>query len=119
MEHKIAVIIFSGSGNHADMGKIANAMQIIREFAEAGDKPKLLFDGAGVTWPLKLALEEHPLHRSFEKVLPYIEGVCKFCANAFKVATEVEKTGVKLLEDYKGHPSVRSLMEEGYQIITL
>ncbi|TAN13715.1 MAG: hypothetical protein EPN37_13220 [Chitinophagaceae bacterium] len=119
MRNKIAVIVFSDSETHADMARIANAMQIIREFADAGDEARLLFDGAGVTWPPKLAKEEHPLHKLYEMIKPHVTGACAYCSRAFKVAEAVENSGVALLDDFKGHPSVRGLIIDGYQVITL
>lgn len=119
MEHKVAVIVFSDSETHADMARIANAMQIIREFTDAGDEARLLFDGAGVTWPPKLSAKGHPLNPLFEKIKSFVGGACMYCSRAFKVAEEVEKSGIMLLGDYKGHPSVRNLIQEGYQVITL
>jgi len=30
----------------------------------------------------------------------------------------VEQSGVELLEDYRGHPSVRKLVNDGYEVVT-
>jgi hypothetical protein len=117
--NKVAVIVFADSESHADMGRISNAMEMVNEFSEAGDESKLIFDGAGVTWLGKLANEDHPLHTSFNEVKPYILGACAFCSKAFKAEEGVKKSGVPFLEDYKGHPSVRSLVNDGFQIITV
>lgn len=119
MKYKIALIVFADSETHADLARIANALQITKEFADAGDEVSLLFDGAGVTWPPKLAKEDHPLHKVYEIVKPHVIGACAFCSRAFKVAQEVEKSGVVLLDDFNGHPSVRGLITDGYKIITL
>ncbi|MEX2589195.1 MAG: hypothetical protein WD334_03260, partial [Chitinophagales bacterium] len=72
-----------------------------------------------VTWPGKLADEDHPIHPIFKKVKPNILGACAFCSKAFKAEEDVKKSGVSFLEDYKGHPSVRNLVNDGYQIITV
>lgn len=116
---KVAVIVFADSESHADMGRVTNAMEIVNEFNDAGDEGKLLFDGAGVTWPGKLSDEGHLLHKSFKKVKPHILGACAFCSKAFKAEEGVRKAGIPFLEDYNGHPSVRGLVQDGYQIITL
>jgi len=34
------------------------------------------------------------------------------------VKEEVEKSGIPLLAEYEGHPSIRKLVTQGYQIIT-
>lgn len=116
---KVAVIVFADSESHADMGRIANAIEIVNEFTEAGDKATLIFDGAGVTWPGKLADNNHPLHDSFKEVKPQILGACHFCSKAFKSEESVKNSGIPFLDDYKGHPSVRSLINDGYKVITV
>lgn len=116
---KIAILVFADSESHADMGRVSNAMQILNEFIEAGDEATLLFDGAGVTWPGKLSEEKHPLHKLFIKTKPHILGACSFCSKAFKAEEGVKKSRIPFLDDYKGHPSVHSLIKAGYQIITL
>jgi hypothetical protein len=35
------------------------------------------------------------------------------------VKDNVEQAGWKLLDDFDGHPSIRALVEEGYQVIFL
>jgi hypothetical protein len=42
----------------------------------------------------------------------------KQCAAAFGVKEEIQKSGIALLGEYEGHPSVRNLVLQGYQIIT-
>ncbi len=116
---KVAVVVFADSENHADMGRVANAMEMVNEFQEAGDEAKLLFDGAGVTWPGKLAQDDHPLKSSFDQVKPNVLGACSFCSKAFHSVEGVEKAEIPFLEDYNGHPSIRSLVQDGYQIITV
>lgn len=47
-----------------------------------------------------------------------VAGVCSYCADAFEARSAVEQAGVTLLEEYKRHPSFRSLLADGYQVIT-
>ncbi len=116
---KVAVIVFADSESHADMGRIANAIEMVNEFNDEGDEGKLIFDGAGVTWPGKLADENHPLHGGFQAVKENVLGACSFCSKAFESVDGVKKAGIPFLEDYKGHPSVRNLVKDGYTIITV
>jgi hypothetical protein len=116
---KIAVFVFADSESHADMGRIANAMEMVHEFKEAGEEAKLVFDGAGVTWPGKLADNDHPLHGKFEEIKPNIVGACAFCSKAFKAEEGVKNADIPFLDDFNGHPSVRTFIKEGFQIITL
>ena len=47
-----------------------------------------------------------------------IAGVCAYCAGAFGVKGAVVAQGVALAGEYEGHPSVRWLIQDGYQVIT-
>ena len=77
---------------------MANALTSAREFKEAGDAVVVIFDGAGVRWVAELADEGHKYHRLLKD--------------------EVEAADVALLDDFRGHPSIRSLVAEGNEIIT-
>jgi hypothetical protein len=45
-------------------------------------------------------------------------GACVYCARAYDVKDEVEAAGVRLLDEYRGHPSVRQLIADGYEVVT-
>jgi hypothetical protein len=47
-----------------------------------------------------------------------VSGVCSYCAGAFGVKGDVQACDVQLLGEYEGHPSFRSLVAAGYQVIT-
>ncbi|KXB96821.1 MAG: hypothetical protein AA908_10190 [Chlorobi bacterium NICIL-2] len=98
---------------------MSNAMQIIKECADAGDQVVWLFDGAGVTWPSKLAQADHPLHKLYDSVKQHVTGACAFCSRAFQVESQNQQAGIPLLDEFRGHPSIRSLVSQGYEIITL
>lgn len=62
-----------------------------------------------------------PDHRSrqlYASVRDHIAGACKYCAKAFGHTESVEAAGVPLLDEYKQHPSLRSLVHDGYAVIT-
>jgi hypothetical protein len=115
---KVGIIVLADIETHADMGRVANALETVKEFQEAGDAVTLLFDGAGTRWIGVLSNPQHRLHRQFAVVRPSIAGACRFCAAAFGVKEEVRQSGIPLLGEYEGHPSLRKLVEQGYQIIT-
>jgi hypothetical protein len=52
-------------------------------------------------------------------VLPAVRGVCRFCAKSYGVLDAVESSGLPLLDDDRCHASLRGLLIEGRQIITL
>jgi hypothetical protein len=62
--------------------------------------------------------DDHKLHGLYESLKGNITGVCDFCAQAFGVKSQVEKSGLPFLNDYKNHPSLRTLFSEGYQVVT-
>lgn len=116
--HKVAILILADSESRGDMGRISNALQIAKEFKEHDDQVKIIFDGAGTTWVGKIADPENKMNPLYEAVRDDVVGACSFCSTAYGVKDKVEKTGVKLLDDYDGHPSVRSFVADGFQVMT-
>jgi hypothetical protein len=115
---KAAAVLLAGTDSHADMGRAATALTTVQEFAEAGDESTLIFDGAGTLWAAELLKEDNQLHGAFEKVHDRIGGACHYCAGAFGVRDELERQSFPLLRDHKGHPSLRGLVADGYEVIT-
>jgi hypothetical protein len=117
---KAAVVVFSElDSDHGDKARVVNALQIAREFKEAGDEVKVIFDGGGVTAVAAMCHPEHQLHRLYELIAENVEGACAFCAKAFGVKEQLEAAGVPFVSDYKQHPSFRSLVVDGYEMFTL
>lgn len=116
--NKIAILILADSESHGDMGRVTNALEIAKEFKEHDDQVKIVFDGAGTKWVGKLADPENKMNPLYESVKEDVLGACSFCAKAFGVKNQVEKADVKLLDDYDGHPSVRTLVQDGFQVMT-
>ncbi len=99
-------------------GRIANALTSAKEFKEAGEEVTVIFDGAGTRWVSQLSDPDHRLNGDYEEIKDTIAGACDYCAGAFGVKDEIEKTDVTLLEEYAGHPSLQRLVSQGYQVIT-
>ncbi len=115
---KVAVVVLADTETHADMGRVANALQTTKELKEAGDNVVIIFDGAGTKWVSELAEKGNPLNPLFDQVKDKMVGACAYCAGAFGAKEDVQSFGVALLDEYEGHPSMRKLISEGYQIIT-
>lgn len=115
---KLAVIVFADIESHGDLGRAVNALITAREAIESGDEVKIIFDGAGTGWPGVLSDPEHRTHRLYESVRDHIAGACMFCAKAFGHTESVQAAGIPLLDEYKQHPSIRSLVHDGFQVIT-
>ncbi len=97
---------------------MANALTTAKEFLDAGDDVALVFDGAGVTWIPHLADPEQKYHKLFGDIRGAVRGACLYCSRAYGVKEDVEAAGVPFLDDFRDHPSVRSLVADGYQVIT-
>lgn len=115
---KVAILVLADTESHSDLGRLVNALEAVKEFKEAGNDVQLIFDGAASKWPVELGKSEHRAHRLYESVKDKVGGVCSFCAAAFGVKEKIPATGARLLTEYDGHPSLRRLVSEGYQIIT-
>jgi hypothetical protein len=115
---KAAAIVFADAGSPEGLGRVMNALTTAQEFKEAGDETVVVFDGAGTKWIAELSREKHKYHQLFEDVRDVVAGACSYCAEAFGVKEAVEGAGIDLLEDYKGHPSLRTLINDGYHVVT-
>lgn len=115
---KAAVIILAGNDTHADKGRLVNGLQTAREFKQTpGDEVRLIFDGAGTEWIPVLEDPDNQLHGLYAS-LREDAGVCDYCAGAFHVEDAVADADVITLDEHHGHPSIRSLVSEGYDVIT-
>jgi hypothetical protein len=51
-------------------------------------------------------------------VKPHITGACQYCANASGVKPTVVDEGITLLNEHRGHPSLRGLVADGFEVLT-
>ena len=115
---KAAVVILAGNESHADAGRLVNGLQTAREFAETpGDEVELVFDGAGTQWVPELEDSESDYHDLYRAIQDDAV-VCDYCAGAFDVSDGVDEADVVRADDHDGHPSIRSLVAEGYEVVT-
>jgi hypothetical protein len=115
---KVAVVVLAGTETHEGLGRLVNALEVAKELKEAGDTVTIVFDGAGAEGAAALSAPEHKAHGLLLAVREHIQGACSYCANAFGVRTKLEKADIPLLSEYEDHPSVRTLMQQDYQILT-
>lgn len=116
--HKVALVIYStleGPGTSA----IYRTMMFAQELRRAGDDVQIVFDGAGSKAAAELVQPGHRMHTLFNSVRADIRGVCSYCAKSYGVLAEIEAAGLTLLTDDRGHASLRALLDEGRQIITV
>ena len=98
-------------------GRMANALMTAKEFHDAGDEVKLIFDGAGTTWIPVLADTEPKYHRLLDG-LRDVSAACLYCSKAYGVEDAVEEAGIAFADDFRDHPSLRTLVTDGYQVVT-
>lgn len=114
---KVSVVVLADTGSHEGMARAANGLITAKEFKQGGDQVSVIFDGAGTKWITALASPDHQLHGLYEAVKGET-AVCAFCAKVFGVEDAVRQSGVAVLDEYDHHPSLRKLVNEGYQVIT-
>lgn len=115
---KAAVVILAGTESHSDLGRLANGLEAAKEFAEnPEDDLELIFDGAGTQWIPELEDPDHDYHDLYQAVKDDTSA-CDYCSGAFGVQDAVADAGVVTLDEHDGHPSMRSLVDDDYEIIT-
>jgi hypothetical protein len=113
-----AVLILAGTESHSDLGRLVNGLETAKEFAEhPDDDVELIFDGAGTQWIPELEDEDSDYHDLYAAVKDEASA-CDFCSGAFGVDEAVQDAGVVQLDDHDGHPSIRSLVADDYEVIT-
>ncbi|WP_435362038.1 DsrE family protein [Haloarchaeobius sp. DFWS5] len=113
-----AIVILAGIESGTDLGRLVNGLETAKEFSEhPDDEVELLFDGAGTRWIPELEDPTHDFHDLYTAVKDEATA-CPFCATAFGVADEVETACVRTPDEYDGHRSIRTLVAEGYEVLT-
>jgi hypothetical protein len=115
---KAALVILAGTELREGLGRVVNALTTAKELRASGDEAVVVFDGAGTQWIATLADETHRYHALFEQARPAVRGACDYCAEAYGVRDQVEAAGIPLLDEYERHPSLRSLLVDGYDVVT-
>lgn len=115
---KIVAVVLADIEIHAEMARMANVLELVEEAKQHGDEVSLVFDGAGTRWVPQLLDPQSRLHASHQAITDNVAGACACCARAFHVKAEIEKTSVKLLAEFDGHPSLRGHIASGAQIVT-
>ena len=116
--HRIALVIY-GKLEGTDNSAIYRAMMFAQELQRAGDDVSIVFDGAGSVAAAELAQPDHRFHALFTDISARVRGVCRFCAKSYGVLDAIEAAGLPLLGDDRGHASLRALLDEGRQIVTI
>lgn len=114
---KAVIVIFAELDSHQNMARVVNALEVAREFQEAGDEVQIIFDGGGAVAAAAVADPAHRLHGLYAVVEDKVAGVCRYCARAFDVYDKIETLGVPMLSEFRQHPSIRSRVADGYSVL--
>lgn len=87
------------------------------DLTEAGNTVRIIFEGESVKLPAVLEEKKNPLYLQ-AKEHGLIAGVCRACAVMLEAMEGVEKTGLPILDDMRGHAGMRPFTEEGYEVIS-
>ena len=112
-----AIVVLAGTESPSDLGRVVNALQTAREFDQAGDDVELIFDGAGTQWIGELEDEAHDYHSLYNAVSEHVQA-CDYCVDAYDVNDAVDDSDADRNAEFDGHPSIRSLVDDGYEVIT-
>jgi hypothetical protein len=115
---KAAILVLADTETHGDLARVVNALVAAKEFKDAGDDVRVIFDGAATQWPGILSRPDHRAHNAYQAVADTVAGACGYCARAFDADDAVRDAHVHMLEEYQGHPSIRQLVADGYHVIT-
>lgn len=115
---KIAIVVLADNETYGDLGRILNALEAVKEFQAAGDDVQMIFDGAGTKWIGTLSDAKHNFHGLYRAVESKITGVCAFCSKTFGAKSPVTGAGARLAGEAERHPSIKTLIDQGYQVIT-
>lgn len=112
---KVALVAFQG-----EMMCFVHVLLNALDMHEKGMEPAIVFEGAAVKLPPELAKGDNPFHQLYEKAKGFglVAGVCRACSSKLGVLEAVEATGLELLGDMQGHPSLAGFMERGYTVLT-
>ncbi len=115
---KLAIVVLADGETHESLGRLVNALTTAKEFKENRDEVQLIFDGGGTKGLAEIADPAHKAHALYQAVQDKVSGACSYCASAFGVKNALQAKKIRLLDDYAQHPSLRSLVARGFQLIT-
>ena len=118
MANKVAVVVLADKEGIENLGRVVNAMETVKEFKQANEEAHLIFDGAGTRWFAEFSKPDFKYKELYNSVKDKITGACSYCASAYQVKDKVESENITLLNEFEGHPSLRKLVSQGYQVIT-
>ncbi len=122
---KFAIILQAGPGSHESHARMFHSMVYAKELRETGHDVRLIFDGAATEWLAKWGNPQDNDDRMMGGFFTQLKdaglayAVCDFCSTAFHVRDQLQTQGEPLTAEYMNHPSIATLVGDGYQLIVL
>lgn len=118
---KIVIVLQAGTESHEGRARALHSVLYAKELADAGAMVRLVFDGAGTAWLARWLRSDGPPSRAAAVFAELKAGglayeVCDYCAGAFDVRDELLEHGEALSGAFLDHPSIASLVAEGFQV---
>lgn len=113
--NKVLLVAFNG-----ELVCFAHVLLNALDMHSKGFDVKIVIEGTAVKLIPELEKEENPFRALYKQAreINLIEGVCKACSTQMKTVDQVEKAGLVLLGEMKGHPSIGRYVTEGFTVIT-
>lgn len=115
---KAAFVILAAGEEPESLGRVVNGLMGALEYVDAGNDAQIIFDGAGTQAAAEFAKSDHKYNELFEKVRSHVKGACSYCAGAFEATEKLEAAKIPLISEFKGHPSFKTLLDNGVAILT-
>lgn len=125
MENKVAIVLHAGTESHEGLARALHSLLYTKELSEHGVDVQLIFDGAGTEWIARFGAPDTPQAERLAALFGVLKEqgvtyeVCDFCSGAFGVQEELRSHGEPLTGKYMDHPSIASLVTDGYQVWVL
>lgn len=112
---KVALFAYNGE----EMCFVHVLLQAI-DYQERGWEPRIVVEGTATRLIPQMNEEGHRLNGLFKKAKErdLFDGACRACSTMLGVAEDVQKSGLRLLAEMNGHPSIAWYREMGYEVIT-
>jgi hypothetical protein len=114
---KVAVFVFADTGTDEGLGRVVNALTVVKELKNSEDEVQLYFDGTGTRWLGELARKDHKANPLYESVQDKVSGACMFCAAVFGAKESVQGCKVKRVDEFEQHVSVKKLLSDGFDVL--
>jgi hypothetical protein len=112
---KIALLAYNG-----ELTCFAHVMLYALDFDRKGYEVKVVIEGAATSLIGQLASPEAPFGQLYGQVRDknLVSCICRACSQKMGSLEEAERQGLTIVGDMQGHPSIESLVNDGYQIMS-